>query len=89
MDQSSDNNAEQPAESVAHTAGEAAAAATQRVTESFDQGKQALVDMQSVLTERTRECLQSTEMYVRQNPWQAIGLAAGAGLVIGLLMGRR
>lgn len=89
MDQSSDNNAEQAAESVAHSAGEAAAAATQRVTESFDQGKQALVDMQAVLTERTRECLQSTEMYVRQNPWQAIGLAAGAGLVIGLLMGRR
>lgn len=89
MDQSSDNNAEQAAESVAQTAGEVVGAASQRVTESLDQGKQALVDVQTVLTERTRECLQSTEMYVRQNPWQAIGLAAGAGLVIGLLMGRR
>ena len=89
MDQSSDNNAEQAAGSAAQAAGEAAAAATQRVTESLDQGKQALVDMQAVLAERTRECLQSTEMYVRQNPWQAVGLAAGAGLVIGLLMGRR
>ncbi len=82
MDLPSDNNAEQ-------AAGDAAAAATQGVTESLDQGRQALADMQAVLTERTRECLQSTERYVRQNPWQAMGLAAGAGLVIGLLMGRR
>lgn len=89
MDRPSDNNAEDAAASAAQTAGETAAAATQRVSESLDQGKQALADMQAALTERTRECLQNTEMYVRENPWQAVGIAAGAGLVLGLLMGRR
>jgi ElaB/YqjD/DUF883 family membrane-anchored ribosome-binding protein len=25
--------------------------------------------------------------YVHENPWQAVGVAAGAGLVLGVLMG--
>jgi ElaB/YqjD/DUF883 family membrane-anchored ribosome-binding protein len=29
------------------------------------------------------------EEYVRGNPWQAIGIAAGIGLVLGVLMSRR
>ena len=27
--------------------------------------------------------------YVRDNPWQSIGIAAGVGLLLGLLIGRR
>jgi len=69
--------------------GEAAATAAQAVGESLEQGKAALADMQTVLAERSRECMHATETYVRENPWQAVGLAAGLGLLIGLLMNRR
>jgi ElaB/YqjD/DUF883 family membrane-anchored ribosome-binding protein len=31
----------------------------------------------------------AAEDYVRDNPWQAVGIAAGLGLLIGLLIGRR
>ncbi|RYF36345.1 MAG: DUF883 family protein, partial [Comamonadaceae bacterium] len=31
----------------------------------------------------------AADVYVHENPWRAIGLAAGAGLVIGLLISRR
>ena len=31
----------------------------------------------------------TADEYVRDNPWQAVGVAAGIGLVIGLLVGRR
>lgn len=69
--------------------GEAAASAAQRMGDTLDQGRAALADMQTAIAERTRECIQTTEGYVRDNPWQAVGIAAGIGLVIGLLMGRR
>jgi ElaB/YqjD/DUF883 family membrane-anchored ribosome-binding protein len=82
-------NMEEAAANAAQAASEATASAAQTASESLDQGKQALSEMQAVLTDRTRECVQTTEMYVRENPWQAVGIAAAAGLVIGLLMGRR
>jgi ElaB/YqjD/DUF883 family membrane-anchored ribosome-binding protein len=30
-----------------------------------------------------------TEVYMRENPWQSVGIAAGVGLLIGLLLSRR
>lgn len=83
-----DNTGEQMAET-ARGLGETAASAAQRVGDSFEQGRAALEEIQSVVSERTRECMHTTETYVRENPWQAVGLAAGLGLVIGLLIGRR
>ena len=38
---------------------------------------------------RAREVADATEEYVRDNPWQSVGIAAGVGLLIGLLLSRR
>jgi ElaB/YqjD/DUF883 family membrane-anchored ribosome-binding protein len=57
--------------------------------ETLEQGRAALADMQAMLAERTRECARTADSYVRDNPWQAVGIAAGLGLVIGLLLRRR
>jgi len=35
------------------------------------------------------EAVKATETYVRENPWQSVGIAAGIGLVLGLLISRR
>jgi ElaB/YqjD/DUF883 family membrane-anchored ribosome-binding protein len=35
------------------------------------------------------ETLEAGDRYVREQPWQAIGVAALSGVVIGLLLGRR
>ncbi len=88
MDRSRENNAESMGGST-RTVGEAAASAAQRVGESLEQGRAALADMQAILTERTKEYARTTDVYVRDNPWQAVGIAAGIGLIIGLFMGRR
>jgi Mg/Co/Ni transporter MgtE len=37
----------------------------------------------------TRDAARATDAYIHKNPWQAIGVAAGIGLVVGLLTGRR
>jgi ElaB/YqjD/DUF883 family membrane-anchored ribosome-binding protein len=31
----------------------------------------------------------ATEDYMRRNPWQSVGIAAGVGLVLGVLLARR
>ena len=41
------------------------------------------------MRQRGQAALGSAEQYVQENPWQAIGIAAGVGLLIGLLANRR
>jgi ElaB/YqjD/DUF883 family membrane-anchored ribosome-binding protein len=89
MDRSRENNAGEPAASAARTMGEVAASAAERVGEKIEEGRAALADMQERLTEKTRECMRTTDSYVRDNPWQAVGIAAGLGLLVGLLIRRR
>ncbi len=89
MDRIGENSAEQNAASAGRALGDAAAVAAQRVGESLDQSKEALAEVQALVSERTRECMRTTDHYVRDNPWQAVGIAAGVGLILGLLMSRR
>ncbi len=66
--------------------GEKVAAARARV-------QVALVDARDTVALRTRETAQATDRYVRENPWQSVGItagiSAGVGLLVGLLIGRR
>ena len=39
--------------------------------------------------EKGREAVKATDDYVQENPWKAVGIAAGIGLVVGLLVSRR
>jgi ElaB/YqjD/DUF883 family membrane-anchored ribosome-binding protein len=89
MDRTRENSGDAPAEPSGRSIGETAASMTERVGDSLEHSRAALTDMQEMLTERTRECMHATDVYVRDNPWQAVGIAAGLGLVLGLLLGRR
>jgi ElaB/YqjD/DUF883 family membrane-anchored ribosome-binding protein len=48
-----------------------------------------MAEAQAALLVKTKEAARATDVYVHENPWRAIGAAAGVGLVIGLLIGRR
>ena len=41
------------------------------------------------LSDRARNVIRDTDSYVHEQPWQAIGIAAAASLVVGYLVGRR
>lgn len=43
----------------------------------------------SLVTEKACGAANSTDAYVRGNPWKVVGVAAAAGLVIGGLLSRR
>jgi ElaB/YqjD/DUF883 family membrane-anchored ribosome-binding protein len=69
--------------------GEAVAAARAKAEASLDEAKAKMADAQAALRVRTKAAARATDEYVHTHPWQSIGVAAGAGLVIGLLIGRR
>jgi ElaB/YqjD/DUF883 family membrane-anchored ribosome-binding protein len=48
-----------------------------------------LDDVRVAASQRARGAADATRECVRDNPWQALGIAAAAGLVIGCLIGRR
>jgi ElaB/YqjD/DUF883 family membrane-anchored ribosome-binding protein len=39
--------------------------------------------------QHVREVNESSVDYIRQNPWSAIGISAGIGLLVGVILGRR
>jgi ElaB/YqjD/DUF883 family membrane-anchored ribosome-binding protein len=69
-------------------AGEAVAAARQKIEQSLIEGKKALSDAEQMVIQRSKEAADIADDYVRENPWSAIGIAAGVGFLVGLLVRR-
>ena len=70
-------------------AGEKVQQARARVEETVNQARERLEAAQEDIELRAREIAQEADKYVRENPWRAVGVAAGVAFVIGLLVGRR
>lgn len=60
-----------------------------RAEESLRQAKVRLTEVEEEAMRRAREVAEAADEYVRENPWQSVGIAAGIGLVVGLLLARR
>jgi ElaB/YqjD/DUF883 family membrane-anchored ribosome-binding protein len=60
-----------------------------RAEETVRAVRDRLATAQEDLTRRAREALGDADEYVRENPWQAIGVTAGIAFLVGLLAGRR
>jgi ElaB/YqjD/DUF883 family membrane-anchored ribosome-binding protein len=60
-----------------------------RTMESLQKARQRLTAMEKEAIDEVRAVAANADQYVHENPWQAVGMAAGAGLLIGLLIGRR
>jgi ElaB/YqjD/DUF883 family membrane-anchored ribosome-binding protein len=51
--------------------------------------KLKLQDLQDDTVDRAKAAARATDEYVRDNPWQAIGIGAAIGFLFGLVLGRR
>jgi ElaB/YqjD/DUF883 family membrane-anchored ribosome-binding protein len=69
--------------------GEKLQEARARAEESLRAAKARMSDLQESTLRQARAATDATENYVRENPWQALGIAAGVGVLIGLLVSRR
>ncbi|MBI4489565.1 MAG: DUF883 domain-containing protein [Deltaproteobacteria bacterium] len=82
------NDAEELLKATANQAGERITAARKRIEQSLEEGKKTLSEAENAFVDKTREMAKAADDYVRQNPWNALGIAAGVGLVLGLLLRR-
>jgi ElaB/YqjD/DUF883 family membrane-anchored ribosome-binding protein len=60
-----------------------------RVQERIGSIKDSLAASSQRLTRTARAAASSTDDYVRESPWQAVGIAALAGALVGYLLSRR
>ena len=60
-----------------------------KISASLNDLKAKLLETEKLVSDKTKEAARATDEYVRENPWQSIGVAAGVGFLIGLLVSRR
>jgi ElaB/YqjD/DUF883 family membrane-anchored ribosome-binding protein len=60
-----------------------------RAEQSLREAKVRLGEVEEQALRRAREMADATQEYVRDNPWRSVGVAAGVGLLLGLLISRR
>jgi ElaB/YqjD/DUF883 family membrane-anchored ribosome-binding protein len=69
--------------------GEKIAVLRARIKERLLDARIRLDAAEEVLIEKTRAAARATDDYVHENPWQAVGIGAGVGFLLGLVLGRR
>ncbi|GAC1329028.1 MAG: hypothetical protein NVS1B6_06510 [Steroidobacteraceae bacterium] len=60
-----------------------------KVQRAVDATKQSLADGADAIRQRAQNVASTADDYVRDSPWQAIGIAALVGAVVGILATRR
>jgi ElaB/YqjD/DUF883 family membrane-anchored ribosome-binding protein len=83
------SDAEELLRVTADQAGEKFAATRQKVQDSLQRARAELADVEEVLVTQGKQAARVADDYVRANPWQSVGIAAGIGVIIGLLITRR
>jgi ElaB/YqjD/DUF883 family membrane-anchored ribosome-binding protein len=82
-------DAEELLKATAAQTGDKATEMREKVTEHLKRAKFRLQEEQEKMLTRTKEVAGATDDYVHEHPWEAVGVAAGVGILLGLLIGRR
>ena len=83
------SDAEELLKATASAAGDRVSAARTRMEDSLRTARVKLAEAQEVMVDKAKAAARATDDYVHANPWRSVGIAAGAGLVIGMLISRR
>lgn len=81
-------DAEALLKATANEGGEELAAVRAKAEESIMAVKAKMAEEQAALLVKTKEAAMATDVYVHDHPWTAVGVAAGVGMVVGLLGSR-
>jgi len=81
-------DAEELLRATAGQTGDKIATMRERVQKNLDAAKERIVEAEQELLVKAREAAKATDDYVHENPWRAVGVAAGVGLIIGMLISR-
>lgn len=82
-------DAEDLLKQAAQTSGEQATELRRKASSAITNAKHKLIEAEHKLVDRTKYAAKATDHWVHDHPWKAVGIAAGVGVVIGLLINRR
>jgi len=74
---------------LAHVADPEIARLRAKVERALATAKRALADGTDRVQRQARNAMTVGDLYVRDKPWRAVGIAAAAGIVVGFLVARR
>ncbi len=77
---------------LAATSGDASAGIAElraKVQATLSRAKDGLLEAQGAAIDKAKAAAKATDGYVHEHPWKSIGVAAGVGLLLGMLIGRR
>jgi ElaB/YqjD/DUF883 family membrane-anchored ribosome-binding protein len=60
-----------------------------RAEETLQSARARLTELEGQARERASEAAGEADRYVRDNPWQAVGIAAGVAFLLGIIVSRR
>ncbi len=60
-----------------------------KLSARLSEAKESATEMGGMISKRARQSAVSTNEYVHEQPWKAIGAGAAAGLIIGFALARR
>lgn len=83
------DDAEALLHATAQVSGEGFAAERAKFGEKLKHAKIRLAESEQRVFEKARQAATVTDRYVHDNPWQAVGIAAAVGMLIGFLAARR
>ncbi len=82
-------DAEELLQATASEAGEKFSATRVKLEKKLATAKTKLVEAEGLLLDKGKEAAKAADSYVQENPWKSVGVAAGIGIIIGMLIGRR
>lgn len=60
-----------------------------KVQTQIDAARQTLTELQATVQDGAKLAMNTTDEYVRSNPWRAVGISAAVGALVGFLIARR
>ncbi len=82
-------DAEELLRATASQAGDKAADLRARIQSRLADAKVHIAEAEAALVDKAKQVGKAADNYVQDNPWRAVGIAAGFGFLLGLLIGRR
>lgn len=82
-------DAEEMLRGTGQQAGEGYQKARAKFESTLSSAKDSYATLEDQFMTVTRDAIDTTDEYVRANPWQAVGIGAAAGLLLGLLIARK
>lgn len=70
-------------------AGEKIADIRAKTQDRLSAAKIKLAEAEAAVVDKARQAGRIADDYVHDNPWRSVGMAAGVGFIVGLLIGRR